>query len=123
VANLVLHPTKPIVVTASDDKTWKMWHLPNGDLIMSGEGHKDWVAGVDFHPKGMCLASGGNTFFGLLAGGVRGNAARCLAVGCLSGVCKEYVVALYTVQSALGSVVHVPPYPRACWHEGCTTRT
>jgi hypothetical protein len=58
VANLVLHPSKPILVTASDDKTWKMWHLPNGDLIMSGEGHKDWVAGVDFHPRGMCLASG-----------------------------------------------------------------
>lgn len=38
-------------VTGSDDKTWKMWHLPKGDLIMSGEGHTDWVAGVAFHPK------------------------------------------------------------------------
>eukprot|EP00198_Chlamydomonas_reinhardtii_P002899 XP_001692235.1 WD-repeat protein of flagellum central pair [Chlamydomonas reinhardtii] len=28
VANLALHPTKPILVTASDDKTWKMWHMP-----------------------------------------------------------------------------------------------
>ena len=27
-ANLALHPTKPILVTASDDKTWKMWHMP-----------------------------------------------------------------------------------------------
>lgn len=52
VANLALHPTKPILVTASDDKTWKMWHMPGGDLIMCGEGHKDWVAGVDFHPAG-----------------------------------------------------------------------
>ena len=25
--------------------------LPNGDPIMSGEGHKDWVAGLDFHPR------------------------------------------------------------------------
>ncbi|EFJ47004.1 hypothetical protein VOLCADRAFT_109152 [Volvox carteri f. nagariensis] len=58
VANLALHPTKPILVTASDDKTWKMWHMPGGDLIMCGEGHKDWVAGVDFHPAGVCLASG-----------------------------------------------------------------
>ncbi|KAK9820575.1 hypothetical protein WJX72_011797 [[Myrmecia] bisecta] len=57
VSQLALHPTKPILVTASDDKTWKMWHLPKGDLIMSGEGHKDWVAGVDFHPKGTHLAS------------------------------------------------------------------
>jgi WD40 repeat protein len=30
VANVTLHPTKPILVTASDDKTWKMWHLPGG---------------------------------------------------------------------------------------------
>ena len=28
VAGVCLHPTKPILVTASDDKTWKMWHLP-----------------------------------------------------------------------------------------------
>lgn len=25
---------------------------------MSGEGHKDWVVGIDFHPSGVCLASG-----------------------------------------------------------------
>jgi WD40 repeat protein len=25
---------------------------------MCGEGHKDWVAGVDFHPSGTSLASG-----------------------------------------------------------------
>lgn len=58
VANVALHPTKPVLVTASDDKTWKMWHLPAGDLIMCGEGHKDWVAGVDFHPAGTSLATG-----------------------------------------------------------------
>ena len=40
-----------VQVTGSDDKTWKMWHLPRGDLIMSGEGHTDWLAGVAFHPK------------------------------------------------------------------------
>lgn len=57
VANVALHPTKPVMVTASDDKTWKMWHMPAGDLIMCGEGHKDWVAGIDFHPGGTSLAS------------------------------------------------------------------
>ena len=32
-----------------------MWHLPRGDLIMAGEGHKDWGAGLSFHPKvGQC---------------------------------------------------------------------
>ena len=25
---------------------------------MCGEGHRDWVAGVDFHPSGAALASG-----------------------------------------------------------------
>ena len=35
-----------------------MWHLPRGDLIMAGEGHKDWVAGISFHPKvGHCVHS------------------------------------------------------------------
>jgi hypothetical protein len=40
VANLALHPTKPILATASDDKTWKLWHLPAAELIMCGEGHR-----------------------------------------------------------------------------------
>lgn len=26
---------------------------------MCGEGHSEWVAGVDFHPSGASLASGG----------------------------------------------------------------
>ena len=43
--------------TASDDHTWRLWHMPDGDLIMSGEGHTDWVAAVDFHPRGAALAS------------------------------------------------------------------
>ena len=73
-ANLALHPTKPILVTASDDKTWKMWHLPAGDLIMCGEGHKDWVAGVDFHPAGTCLVSG-------TVGGRGGCSGACLVPG------------------------------------------
>jgi hypothetical protein len=24
----------------------------NSELIMSGEGHKDWVSGIAFHPRG-----------------------------------------------------------------------
>ena len=43
--------------TASDDCTWRMWQLPESELVMAGEGHKDWVAGLDFHPGGACLAS------------------------------------------------------------------
>jgi len=57
VSNLAIHPKKPIIATASDDKTWKMWSLPGGDIILSGDGHKDWVAGVNFHPQGTHLVS------------------------------------------------------------------
>merc|ERR1711971_1067598 len=42
VSKMALHPTKDIVATASDDMTWKLWNLPSGELIMSGEGHRDW---------------------------------------------------------------------------------
>jgi sperm-associated antigen 16 protein len=53
VLDFIQHPQ----ATASDDNTWRMWHVPDGDLIMSGEGHKDWVGGIDFHPRGIGLAS------------------------------------------------------------------
>ena len=32
-----------VIGTASDDHTWKLWSSPSGELVMSGEGHKDWV--------------------------------------------------------------------------------
>ena len=57
VSSVVMHPKKPIVATASDDRSWKMWGLPGGELIMSGDGHRDWVSGVDFHPRGAHLVS------------------------------------------------------------------
>jgi WD40 repeat protein len=51
------NPKKDILATGSDDTTWKLWSVPNGDLIMSGEGHQDWIGGVSFHPKGNYLAT------------------------------------------------------------------
>ena len=48
---LKMHPKKPILATVSDDKTWKLWSFPTGELIMSGKGHQDWIADCDFHPK------------------------------------------------------------------------
>ena len=47
----IIHPRKMIAVTSSDDKSWKMWTIPDGQMIMRGDGHTDWVSGVDFHPK------------------------------------------------------------------------
>jgi WD40 repeat protein len=60
VSKVIIHPRKSIVATASDDYTWKVWTVPNGELIMSGEGHKDWISGLAFHPKGthLCTSSG-----------------------------------------------------------------
>jgi len=51
VYSVALHPDKQILATASDDRTWKLWGLPNGELILTGHGHSDWVAGCDFHPS------------------------------------------------------------------------
>lgn len=49
--SVALHPKKQILATTSDDQTWKMWSIPNGDIIMTGEGHTDWVADCDFRPE------------------------------------------------------------------------
>lgn len=62
VSCLALHPRKDIVVTGSDDHLWKMWALPHGNIIMTGEGHTDWLSGCCFHPSGTQLVtSSGDT--------------------------------------------------------------
>lgn len=58
VSNVGLHPHKQIVVTTSDDHLWKMWAIPSGDIIMTGEGHTDWVSDCDFSPNGAQLVTG-----------------------------------------------------------------
>ncbi|KAM9235857.1 sperm-associated antigen 16 protein [Leptosomus discolor] len=62
VSCLALHPPKHIVVSGSDDHLWKMWALPDGNVIMTGEGHTDWLSGCCFHPSGSQLVtSSGDT--------------------------------------------------------------
>uniref|UniRef100_A0A6U4DU09 Uncharacterized protein n=1 Tax=Phaeomonas parva TaxID=124430 RepID=A0A6U4DU09_9STRA len=58
ISSLAFHPKKPILCTTSDDMTWKIWSVPNCELIMSGEGHMDWLGGADFSPDGSGLATG-----------------------------------------------------------------
>lgn len=57
ISRIVYHPTKPIIVTCSDDHTWKLWSLPSAELLMTGEGHKDWLGDADFHSSGLHLAT------------------------------------------------------------------
>ncbi|XP_046846640.1 sperm-associated antigen 16 protein-like isoform X2 [Xenia sp. Carnegie-2017] len=57
VSAIALHPRKQVLATCSDDKTWKMWAVPSGNMIMTGEGHKDWIADCDFSPGGGSLAT------------------------------------------------------------------
>ena len=40
VSSVAVSPKKDIFATSSDDSTWKLWTLPQGDLIMCGEGHQ-----------------------------------------------------------------------------------
>ncbi|XP_065052779.1 sperm-associated antigen 16 protein-like [Rhopilema esculentum] len=62
VSGLCLHPRKQVLASVSDDNTWKLWAIPSGDIIMTGEGHEDWLSDCDFHPSGSKLAtSSGDT--------------------------------------------------------------
>ncbi len=57
VAAVAFHPKKPIFASASDDLTWKLWTVPDCELVMSGEGHTGWLSGLHFHPYGSHLAT------------------------------------------------------------------
>lgn len=48
---------KPLIATASDDMTWKIWQLPKMELILSGEGHTSWISDVAFHPRATHVAT------------------------------------------------------------------
>ena len=51
VTSLSFNSKKDIQATDSDDTTCKLQSVSNGDFIMSGEGHIDWVGGFEFHPR------------------------------------------------------------------------
>ncbi|XP_061658075.1 sperm-associated antigen 16 protein [Syngnathoides biaculeatus] len=57
-----LHPGKKILASASDDCTWKLWALPAsrekvGQMVLTGEGHSDWLSSCSFHPDGTKMAT------------------------------------------------------------------
>ena len=59
IGGMCLHFKKQILATVSDDWIWKIWNMEDGENILSGEGHKDWISGVDFHPAGSHLVTSG----------------------------------------------------------------
>jgi WD40 repeat protein len=59
IGGMALHFKKQILATVSDDCIWKIWNMEDGENILSGEGHKDWLSGVDFHPAGSHLVTSG----------------------------------------------------------------
>ncbi|XP_036410913.1 sperm-associated antigen 16 protein [Megalops cyprinoides] len=54
---LALHPQKLVVASAGEDRLWKVWGVPEGEALMTGEGHSDWLSGCSFHPDGGRLAT------------------------------------------------------------------
>jgi WD40 repeat protein len=59
---VAFHPKIPVIATASDDHTWKMWSMPNGEHVLTGEGHRDWVSSVKFHPRGTLVGTTSGDF-------------------------------------------------------------
>lgn len=60
IGGISLHSRKQFVASASDDCTWKIWNMESGENLMCGEGHKDWISTVDFHPAGSHLITAGS---------------------------------------------------------------
>ena len=48
VSACAFHPKKPIFATASDDETWRLWTLPNCELVMSGKHLKENIRKFQF---------------------------------------------------------------------------
>ncbi|KAF8820426.1 WD domain, G-beta repeat-containing protein [Cardiosporidium cionae] len=71
ISGLAFNPKTQLLATASDDGTWKLWNVPDGELVMCGEGHEkyevieiccvdarqSWVSAIAFHHTGDIFAS------------------------------------------------------------------
>ncbi|XP_036277999.1 sperm-associated antigen 16 protein [Pipistrellus kuhlii] len=62
VSCIVVHPSKDMLVSCGEDHLWKAVGLPNGNVLLTGTGHTDWLSNCCFHPSGNMLAtSSGDT--------------------------------------------------------------
>jgi len=51
------HPNKHLICTASDDRTWQVINVTDGECQMSGSGHSDWLSSAKFSPNGNLVAT------------------------------------------------------------------
>ncbi|KAL0232069.1 hypothetical protein PCE1_003065 [Barthelona sp. PCE] len=57
VSSIAAHPKQELILTSSDDTTWKMWTVPTCEHVLTGSGHQDWLGDVSFSPRGTQLVS------------------------------------------------------------------
>lgn len=58
VTRILAHPRKPLIVTASQDKTIRLWNMDTGATRRVLSGHTDCVFALALSPDGELLASG-----------------------------------------------------------------
>lgn len=63
IASLSVHIKKHVVATGGDDAKFKIFNMVNYEELAVGEGHTDYISGIDIHPKGVFLitSSGDHT--------------------------------------------------------------
>ncbi|KAM5228726.1 sperm-associated antigen 16 protein [Ctenodactylus gundi] len=57
VSCLNLHPCEDFLVSCSEDRLWKVVGLPQGNVLLTGHGHTDWLSDCCFDPSGNLLAT------------------------------------------------------------------
>uniref|UniRef100_A0A1A9Z0I1 Uncharacterized protein n=1 Tax=Glossina pallidipes TaxID=7398 RepID=A0A1A9Z0I1_GLOPL len=60
VRSVDFHPAGTMVVTGSDDKSVKVWRIPESKFLTSFTGHKNWLRSAKFSPNGKFVASCGD---------------------------------------------------------------
>ncbi|GMH50018.1 hypothetical protein TL16_g00674 [Triparma laevis f. inornata] len=62
ITDVSLSPDQTKIISASHDKTAKLWDLATGKLLHTFEGGKEWIKSVSFHPSGEYIVLGSLSF-------------------------------------------------------------